>query len=103
MNCRAAADRECLDSGHPVTGVAIASGIDNSAISADDFPFAGLGVLDAALIVLINAEGVADPADLIAAILLPLPPGLAALTAWRRPSPGAENEQSKATRDQFPR
>jgi hypothetical protein len=59
------------------------------------FPFAGLGVLDAALIVLINAEGVADPADLIAAmviwrtatILLPLLPGLAALTAWRRQPP----------------
>ncbi|MEP6563350.1 MAG: lysylphosphatidylglycerol synthase domain-containing protein, partial [Nakamurella sp.] len=33
------------------------------------FPFAGLGVLDAALIVLINAEGVADPADLIAAMV----------------------------------
>jgi len=57
------------------------------------FPFAGLGVLDAALIVLINAEGVADPADLIAAmviwraatLLLPLLPGLVALTAWRRP------------------
>jgi hypothetical protein len=56
------------------------------------FPFAGLGVLDAALIVLINAEGVADPADLIAAmviwraatILLPLLPGLATITAWRR-------------------
>lgn len=56
------------------------------------FPFAGLGVLDAALIVLINAEGVADPADLIAAmviwrtatILLPLVPGLAAITVWRR-------------------
>ena len=56
------------------------------------FPFAGLGVLDAALIVLINAEGVADSADLIAAmviwrtatLLLPLLPGLAAITAWRR-------------------
>jgi len=56
------------------------------------FPFAGLGVLDAALIVLINAEGVADPTDLIAAmviwraatILLPLLPGLAAISAWRR-------------------
>jgi len=56
------------------------------------FPFAGLGVLDAALIVLINTEGVADPADLIAAmviwrtatILLPLLPGLAAITARRR-------------------
>jgi uncharacterized membrane protein YbhN (UPF0104 family) len=56
------------------------------------FPFAGIGVLDAALIVLVNAEGVADPADLIAALviwraatlLLPLLPGLAALTHWRR-------------------
>lgn len=56
------------------------------------FPFAGLGVLDAALIVLINAEGVADPADLIAAmviwraatILLPLLPGLVAISWWRR-------------------
>lgn len=59
------------------------------------FPFAGLGVLDAALIVLINAEGVADPADLIAAmviwrtatLLLPLLPGLAAITLWRRSMP----------------
>lgn len=56
------------------------------------FPFAGLGVLDAALIVLINAEGVADPPDLIAALviwraatlILPLLPGLVALTGWRR-------------------
>jgi len=56
------------------------------------FPFAGLGVLDAALIVLINAEGVADPADLVAALviwraatlLLPLLPGLATLGLWRR-------------------
>lgn len=56
------------------------------------FPFAGLGVLDASLIVLINAEGVADPADLIAALviwrattlILPLLPGLVALTHWRR-------------------
>ena len=55
------------------------------------FPFAGLGVLDASLIVLVNAEGVADPADLVAAmviwraatILLPLLPGLVALTHWR--------------------
>lgn len=56
------------------------------------FPFAGLGVLDASLIVLINAEGVADPADLVAALviwraatlLLPLLPGLATLGLWRR-------------------
>jgi hypothetical protein len=56
------------------------------------FPFAGLGVLDASLIVLVNAEGVADPADLVAAmviwraatLLLPLLPGLVALTNWRR-------------------
>ena len=56
------------------------------------FPFAGIGVLDAALIVLVNAEGVADSADLIAAmvvwraatLLLPLLPGLFALTHWRR-------------------
>lgn len=55
------------------------------------FPFAGLGVLDASLIVLVNAEGVADPADLVAAmviwraatLLLPLIPGLIALTHWR--------------------
>ena len=55
------------------------------------FPFAGLGVLDASLIVLVNAEGVADPADLVAAmviwraatLLLPLVPGLVALTHWR--------------------
>jgi uncharacterized membrane protein YbhN (UPF0104 family) len=61
------------------------------------FPFAGLGVLDASLIVLINAEGVADSADLVAALviwrtatlLLPLLPGLLALTRWRarQPSP----------------
>jgi len=56
------------------------------------FPFAGLGVLDASLIVLINAEGVADPADLVAALviwraatlLLPLVPGLITLGFWRR-------------------
>jgi uncharacterized membrane protein YbhN (UPF0104 family) len=62
------------------------------------FPFAGLGVLDASLIVLINAEGVADSADLVAALviwraatlLLPLVPGLAALTRWRARQPGAE-------------
>ena len=55
------------------------------------FPFAGLGVLDAALIVLVNAENLVDPADLIAAmviwraatLLLPLLPGLAALAHWR--------------------
>lgn len=68
------------------------------------FPFAGLGVLDAALIVLINAEGVADPADLIAAmviwrvatILLPLLPGLAAITAWRRRTPQPANPRNEA-------
>ena len=56
------------------------------------FPFAGLGVLDAALIVLVNHEGVVDPADLVAAmviwraatLLLPLLPGVAALTLWQR-------------------
>ncbi len=56
------------------------------------FPFAGLGVLDAALIVLINHEGVADSADLVAAmviwraatLLLPLVPGLLTLSFWRR-------------------
>ena len=56
------------------------------------FPFAGLGVLDAAMIVLVNHEGVADPADLVAAmviwraatLLLPLIPGLVTLTFWRR-------------------
>ncbi len=56
------------------------------------FPFAGLGVLDAALIVLVNHEGVTDPADLVAAmviwraatLLLPLIPGLATLTFWQR-------------------
>jgi uncharacterized membrane protein YbhN (UPF0104 family) len=55
------------------------------------FPFAGLGVLDAALIVLVNAEGVVDPPDLIAAmviwrsatLILPLLPGLVALMLWR--------------------
>jgi putative heme transporter len=55
------------------------------------FPFAGLGVLDASLIVLVNAEGVADPADLVAALviwraatlLLPLLPGLLTLGLWR--------------------
>jgi uncharacterized membrane protein YbhN (UPF0104 family) len=67
------------------------------------FPFAGLGVLDAALIVLINAEGVADPADLIAAmviwrvatILLPLLPGVAAITAWRRQAPKVATDNEK--------
>jgi uncharacterized membrane protein YbhN (UPF0104 family) len=56
------------------------------------FPFAGLGVLDASLIVLIDAEGVADPADLVAALviwraatlLLPLVPGSLTLGLWRR-------------------
>lgn len=55
------------------------------------FPFAGLGVLDATLIVLINAEGVVDSPDLIAAMViwrsatlaLPLLPGLVTLTTWR--------------------
>ena len=55
------------------------------------FPFAGLGVLDAALIVLINAEDAADGPDLIAALviwrcatlLLPLIPGLVSLSLWR--------------------
>ena len=55
------------------------------------FPFAGLGVLDAALIVLINAEGTADGPDLVAALviwrvatlLLPLIPGLISLSLWR--------------------
>ena len=56
------------------------------------FPFAGLGVLDAALIVLVNHEGVVDSADLVAAmviwraatLLLPLLPGLVTLTFWQR-------------------
>lgn len=56
------------------------------------FPFAGLGVLDAALIVLVNHEGVVDSADLVAAmviwraatLLLPLLPGLLTLTHWQR-------------------
>ena len=56
------------------------------------FPFAGLGILDAAIIALINADGAADPADLVAALviwraatlLLPLLPGLFTLTRWRR-------------------
>jgi uncharacterized membrane protein YbhN (UPF0104 family) len=60
------------------------------------FPFAGLGVLDAAVIVLINAEGVVDPPDLIAAmviwrsatLILPLLPGLVALMLWRRRQAG---------------
>ena len=55
------------------------------------FPFAGLGVLDAAMIVLINAEGVVVSADLIAAmviwraatLILPLVPGLLTLSHWR--------------------
>ena len=49
-------------------------------------------MLDAALIVLVNHEGVADPADLVAAMViwraatpfLPLLPGLVTLTFWRR-------------------
>ncbi len=64
------------------------------------FPFAGLGVLDAALIVLINAEGVADPADLVAAmviwraatLILPLIPGSVALTVWRARQPNGATE-----------
>ena len=56
------------------------------------FPFAGLGVFDASLVVLVNADGTADPADLLAALvvwraatlLLPLLPGLGAVTLWRR-------------------
>ncbi|HEY5880992.1 MAG TPA: lysylphosphatidylglycerol synthase domain-containing protein [Nakamurella sp.] len=64
------------------------------------FPFAGLGVLDASLIVLINAEGVADPTDLVAALviwraatlLLPLLPGLLTLGLWRRRQAGAQTE-----------
>lgn len=63
------------------------------------FPFAGLGVLDASLIVLVNAEGVADPADLVAAmviwraatLLLPLVPGLIALAHWRSRGGRAES------------
>ncbi|PRZ35210.1 lysylphosphatidylglycerol synthase-like protein [Antricoccus suffuscus] len=55
------------------------------------FPFAGLGVLDASLIVLINAEGIVAQPDLVAALviwraatlLLPLIPGLVALIYWR--------------------
>ena len=55
------------------------------------FPFAGLGVLDAALIALINAEGTAYGPDLVAALviwrvatlLLPLIPGLMSLSWWR--------------------
>ena len=55
-------------------------------------PFAGLGVLDAALIVLVNHEGMVDSADLVAAmviwraatLLLPLIPGLVTLTVWQR-------------------
>ena len=69
------------------------------------FPFAGLGVLDASLIVLVNAEGVADPADLVAAmviwraatLLLPLVPGVMALTHWR----AREARRGKATADPF--
>ena len=64
------------------------------------FPFAGLGVLDASLIVLINAEGVADPADLVAALviwraatlLLPLLPGPGHPWPWRRRQAGAQTE-----------
>lgn len=63
------------------------------------FPFAGLGVFDASLVVLVNADGAAYPADLLAALvvwraatlLLPLLPGLGALTLWRR-------RQAKAAR-----
>jgi uncharacterized membrane protein YbhN (UPF0104 family) len=67
------------------------------------FPFAGLGVLDAAMIVLINAEGVVDSADLVAAmviwraatLLLPLVPGVMTLTHWR----AREARRGKASAD----
>ena len=55
------------------------------------FPFAGLGVLDASLIALINVEGFIEPADLVAALviwraatlILPLLPGLVSFLWWR--------------------
>ena len=68
------------------------------------FPFAGLGVLDASAD---RAEqrrrGWSDPADLIAAmviwrtatLLLPLVPGLAAITAWRRSSGPIPEDQER--------
>lgn len=70
------------------------------------FPFAGLGVLDASLIVLINAEGVADPADLVAALviwraatlLLPLLPGLVTLGLWRRRQAAAGGDPGQTER-----
>ena len=75
------------------------------------FPFAGLGVLDAALIVLINAEDAADGPDLVAALviwrvatlLLPLIPGLISLSLWRarearRAAAGGSDENPAAAR-----
>lgn len=55
------------------------------------FPFAGLGILDAALIALLDAEGAVDRPDMVAALLIwrvatlafPLIPGLFALLGWR--------------------
>lgn len=64
------------------------------------FPFAGLGVLDASLIVLVNAEGVVASPDMIAAmviwraatLLLPLLPGLVALLHWRARRPASDDD-----------
>ncbi len=55
------------------------------------FPFAGIGILDASLIVLLTARGALDQADLVAALVVwrtatlvvPLIPGLGAFALWR--------------------
>ena len=60
------------------------------------FPFAGLGVLDASLVVLLTGVGTVESADLVAALvvwraatlLIPLVPGLGALLWWRRSQRG---------------
>ena len=64
------------------------------------FPFAGLGVLDAALIGLLNEMAELDQSSLVAGLVVwraftlifPLLPGLLCLTGWRR---GAGNDVSR--------
>jgi putative heme transporter len=67
-------------------------------------PFAGLGVLDAALIALYTERGASDEATVFAAllvwrlatVLLPLLLGLVAYTLWRRANPAEAQRVSSA-------
>jgi uncharacterized membrane protein YbhN (UPF0104 family) len=74
-------------------------------------PFAGIGVLDAALIALYTERGASDDATVLAAllvwrlatVLLPLLLGLVAFTLWRRANPAeAANVRAAAATGEVP-